>query len=395
MTIRLAIVSTHPIQYNAPAFRALAATPGLIVNVFYEWEGPTTLDTEFGRGIVWDVPLLDGYEYRFIANRSPDPGTHHFRGIDNPTLLDEIRAWKPDVMLVYGWSFASHVRVLRHFSGRVPIMFRGDSTLLDESPGPKKMLRRAALRWIYRHIDVALYTGTNNKAYFRALGIRDEQLVWAPHAVDLEHFAPSEQTQQKATALRSALGIDVDDCAFLFAGKLSYRKGVDVLVDIFCELPARDSWRRAHLLLAGDGELLKPLKMRAAGQPHVHFLGFQNQMAMPAIYRMCDMVIMPSKWGETWGLAVNESMALGRGAIVSDKVGCAPDVVLPLKTGIVFCHSERDSLRNALLQIIDQPHLAASMGIHAFAEIQKWSIPAFADIVSAVCRDLASSSRHL
>ena len=68
VTTRLAIVSTHPIQYNAPAFRSLASNPDLEVHVFYEWEGPGTLDPEFGQAVKWDVPLLDGYDHTFVPN---------------------------------------------------------------------------------------------------------------------------------------------------------------------------------------------------------------------------------------------------------------------------------------------------------------------------------------
>ncbi|MEO7684103.1 MAG: glycosyltransferase, partial [Gemmatimonadaceae bacterium] len=190
MTARLGIVSSHPIQYNAPAFRALAANPDLDVHVFYGWEGPgSTIDPEFGRAVEWDIPLLDGYSHTFVPNVARDPGSHRFRGIDNPTLVGQIRAWHPDVLLIYGWAFASHLRVLRTFHGKVPILFRGDSTLLDERSLWRSAARRALLRWVYAHVDTALYTGQLNRAYFRAHGIRDDQLVWAPHAIDNDRFA--------------------------------------------------------------------------------------------------------------------------------------------------------------------------------------------------------------
>ena len=72
---RLAILTSHPVQYNAPAFRALAAIPSLELHVFYEWDGQsTTVDREFGRRVEWDVPLLDGYDSTFVANVAADQG---------------------------------------------------------------------------------------------------------------------------------------------------------------------------------------------------------------------------------------------------------------------------------------------------------------------------------
>ena len=118
MPRRLAILSSHPIQYNAPAFAALASDPALEVHVFYSWEGPSrSVDPEFGHVVEWDIPLLDGYDHTFVRNKSKDPGTHHFRGLDNPEMVEQIREWNPDALLIYGWSFLTHLRVMRAFKG--------------------------------------------------------------------------------------------------------------------------------------------------------------------------------------------------------------------------------------------------------------------------------------
>ncbi|HXO74089.1 MAG TPA: glycosyltransferase, partial [Puia sp.] len=168
---RLAIITTHPIQYNAPWFRMLAQSNRLLVKVFYTWEQSqqgSKFDPGFGKKIEWDIPLLEGYEYCFVKNTAAEPGTHHFKGVINPTLNKEVESWNPDAVLVFGWSFSSHLACMRYFKGRIPVLFRGDSTLLDDKPGVKKWLRRVFLRWVYRFIDYALYVGINNKNYFLA-----------------------------------------------------------------------------------------------------------------------------------------------------------------------------------------------------------------------------------
>jgi glycosyltransferase involved in cell wall biosynthesis len=71
---------------------------------------------------------------------------------------------------------------------------------------------------------------------------------------------------------------------------------------------------------------------------------------MPVVYRLADIFVLPSKGpGETWGLAINEAMASGRGVIVSDKCGCSNDLVLAGKNGYVFENGNVDSLKNAML----------------------------------------------
>jgi hypothetical protein len=109
---RLAIISTHPIQYNAPSFRLLALDGRVQLKVFYTWEQSRSggkFDPGFGKNIEWDIPLLEGYDHTFIRNTAADPGPHHFYGMVNPTLNQEVADWKPDAVLVYGWNFSSHL----------------------------------------------------------------------------------------------------------------------------------------------------------------------------------------------------------------------------------------------------------------------------------------------
>src|SRR5690348_3841680 len=97
------------------------------IKVFYTWgEGvlQNKFDPGFGKNIKWDIPLLDGYEYKFVENVASDPGSHHFRGINNPTLIKDIKDWEANVILVYGWNFKSHLSCLRYFHNKIPVYFR-------------------------------------------------------------------------------------------------------------------------------------------------------------------------------------------------------------------------------------------------------------------------------
>jgi len=79
--------------------------------------------------------------------------------------------------------------------------------------------------------------------------------------------------------------------------------------------------------------------------------------------------VLPSDAGETWGLVVNEAMACGRPAIVSDQVGCAPDLVLNGNTGFIFPFGDRTALANALQQLIEDPALLARLGTRAASHV--------------------------
>lgn len=376
---RLAVVCTHPIQYHAPLFRRLAERGVLDLHVFYGWTGATgegTVDYGFGRQVQWDVPLLDGYEFSFHFNRSRAPGTHWFGGLDNPDLVPSVLTWRADAALVIGWAFRTHIRALRELHGRIPVLFRGDSTLLDERPGLRRLLRRHWLRWVYRHVDFALYPGACNRAYLQAHGLAEERLHWAPHAVDNKRFAdPLGLHEAEALAWRARLGAGDRDTVFLFAGKLEPKKDPGLLLSAFLALKAP----RAHLAIAGSGVFEPALRAHAAGHPRVHFLGFQNQSRMPVVYRLGDVLVLPSRGpGETWGLAVNEAMASARPVLVSDKVGCAPDLVREGANGFVFPAEDPAALGDRLGRLLGDAAFRERMGAMSAKIIDEWSIDAAA-----------------
>lgn len=372
--IKLAIVTTHPIQYYAPLFKLLTERNRIQIKVFYTWEQAqrTQYDPGFGKTVVWDVPLLEGYAYAFVKNTARQPGSHRFRGIVNATLPREVADWGAHAVLVFGWSYHSHLAVMRHFKGKIPVFFRGDSTLLNERPGAKQLLRRVWLTWVYRHIDAAFYVGTNNRAYYRKHAVKESALVFAPHAIDNARFEQNAVADEHAAQLRrQALGIAEGSVVFLFAGKLEPTKSPRLLLEAFLEarLP------RAHLVVVGNGVLENELKARADGQPNVHFLDFQNQSQMPVIYRLADVFVLPSR-GETWGLAVNEAMACGRPVLVSDQVGCAVDLVKEGQNGYVFPSGDVESLGKRLESMAENAGQLAGMRKKSLEIIQNWSFDA-------------------
>ena len=382
--MKLAIVTTHPVQYNAPWFQLLARQKDISVKVFYTWgqagQGKT-FDPGFGKVIQWDVPLLNGYEFVFIRNTASDPGTHHFKGIITPGLNKEIEEWQPDSLLVFGWSFQSHLDCLRHFHGKVQLLFRGDSTLIDETGGLKTIIRRCFLRWVYRHIDIALYTGTNNKAYFVAHGLKEKQLAFVPHAIDNDRFAdPEDVFAGKAKEWRAELGFTEDDIIILFAGKLEPKKAPGILL----ELAQRITDKRVKFLLVGNGKQEKELKEKAAPIGNIQFLDFQNQSMMPVVYRLGNVFLLPSPGpGETWGLAMNEAMACGLPVIATDKVGGAIDLIKPGENGFIFSPGDVDSLHKQLMIYMDRAKLA-SMGKRSEEIISTWNFDRIVDSIQLI-----------
>lgn len=334
---RLAVVLSHPIQYYSPWFRWLRANTALQVRVFYLWQFGVTEQTDpgFRTTFKWDVDLLSGYEHEFVPNAARHPGTGHFWGLRNPTLTARLATWQPDAVLLFGYAYASHLRVIAWARRRgVPLIFRGDSHFLGRpSPG---WCRTRLLRLLYRQFAAVTYVGQANRDYFATLGVPASRLFFAPHAVNHELFDPAHAGHRAAAdALRIELGIGPATRVVLFAGKFLPAKQPRELLEAFLALNRPET----ALVFVGDGP--EAFSLREAARPappgRVHFLPFANQSEMPARYQLADIFALPSRGRyETWGLAVNEAMHLARPCLVSDRVGCQQDLVRDGETGWVF-----------------------------------------------------------
>lgn len=366
---RLAIITTHPIQYNVPWFRRLARESGIKVCVFYTWHADEQpkYDPEFQQNIAWDIPLLEGYDHRLVG---PQPGISRktFWKIKND-ITGPIEEWGADGVLVIGWNYLSHLQAMRHFSGRIPVFFRGDSTLLDDRNSLRRRIRKHFLRKVYSYVDAAFFVGVNNYEYFQKYGMSKPQLTYAPHVVDNTRFSHNAAAHEaEACQWRKLLRIPNDSVTFLFVGKLIDLKSPLLLLKAFQKL---HSDQKPHLVYVGNGDCEPKLRSHAADAKNVHFIPFQNQSRMPVVYRLGDVVCLPSG-SETWGLVVNEAMASGRSVIVSDKVGCARDLVADNKTGFVHKARCQDSLLHAM-QKCDNREELVSKGKACLEFIESWS----------------------
>lgn len=380
---KLAIISTHPIQYNAPFFKLLAQEIGFQTKVFYTLGMETSgfVDPGFGKMISWDIPLLDGYDFTFVKNTSKEPTSSRFKGVINPYIISELEQFAPTHILVYGWSFDSHLKVIRHFTNKAKILFRGDSTLIDEKPGIRTFLRRLWLSWVYSFIDNALYVGTNNKQYYLKHRLLDCKLVFSPHAIDNGRFSDNAHSV-RAESIKYELGVDADKKVFLFTGKFEPKKNPLLLIDAFKLAQPKDT----VLLMVGNGVLEEELKIRAYGADNIRFMPFQNQSAMPAVYRVGNVLILPSAGpGETWGLCLNEAMASGLVVIASDKVGGAIDLIKEDENGFIFKSGDKDALVSILRKLDETPKKDINkMGAVSQNMINSWSYEKSCEVIRGI-----------
>lgn len=410
---RLAVVLSHPTQYYSPWFRHLANRSGLTLKVFYLWDFGVreTRDRTFETSFVWDVPLLEGYDHAFLPNVAADPGTHHLRGLDNPGAASAVAEWRPDAVLMFGYAYLTHLRLMVAPSlARIPFLFRGDSHELCPATGWRSQVSRRLRGILFRRFAAFLAVGSANAAYFRASGVPQERIRIVPHCVDNDRFqSAAPRVLDEAAKWRVELGIPPEATVILFAGKFESKKRPLELLRAFQEVVREgtnhtaenhvqvDGWeqdgpptpasdpgspkaasRRPSpcLFFVGSGPLESELRTAAATETgrSVFFAPFQNQSAMPKVYAAGDILVLPSQGrGETWGLAINEAMNLERPAIVSSHVGCGPDLIIDGETGWSFPAGDTEGLREALSKALAEPALLKSMGRNARNHIAGFS----------------------
>lgn len=341
--MRLAIVTTHPIQYYAPWFRFIAERAAVDLRVFYLWDFGTkeTGDPDFGVAIKWDLPLTEGYAHTFVRNVSKTPGTSRFGGMHNPSLAEEVRAFAPDAVLMMAYNYRATMEfLLRWDRRRAPLLFRGDSHRIGGlGSGPKAMLRRAYIAWVYRRFAACLAVGAANREYLRLHGVPPERIFSSPHAIDNDRFAPSPETAAEAARFRAELGVPAEDTVAMYVGKFIPRKRV---ADVARAFVAAGLGERESLLLVGNGSEEAALRALTDGHPKIFFAPFQNQRRMPAVLASADLVLLPSSI-ETWGLILNEAMAAGRAVASTTAVGATQDLVHDGTNGFVVPVADVDA----------------------------------------------------
>lgn len=319
-----------------------------------------------GVQVKWDVPLLDGYSYEFLPGFR-DGQSLSFASPLSYGIFSRLRRGKFDAVWIHGYHTlnALHAMAAAKVLG-IPVLIRSDSTLSDRPRGRAKLfVKRVFFSFLRRMVRGVLTVGKANTEYWQAALGRTVPTFLMPYAVDNDYFrARAEQAGPHREDFRRALGLRPGVPVFLFASKLQTRKRCIDLVEAFQRVaPPHATAQKAYLVIAGDGEERTYIqnRIRDTEASNMRMLGFQNQSDLPRLFDLCDVFILPSIH-EPWGLIVNEVMNAARAVVVSDQVGCAPDMVSDGVNGFVFPALSVDGLADVLRRFLDDPTLAPRMG---------------------------------
>jgi glycosyltransferase involved in cell wall biosynthesis len=386
--VRLTIVMTHPVQYTSPWFRYIASScPEIDLTVLYgAIPAADQQGVGFGQAFTWDVPLSEGYRMAVCADAAGKSfSSDNFFGIDVTDLEQRLLATSPDVVLIPGWHSAMQMRALRACRRHgIPVLYRGDSTLVSGPGGAVRLLWEAKTRYMLRQFDGYLAVGTHADTYLRRFGAPDPLIARSPHAVDNTRFAREadrHRAEDRRAQLRGDIGASDNDLVVLFAGKFQPIKRPLDAVHAVARLGTS-----AVLMTAGDGPLAA--ETRAAAERlgvRIASRGFLNQSQLPEAFAAADAVLVPSE-RETWGMVVNEALASGLPCVVTNTVGCAPDLIAEGVTGYVVGTGDIDAMSDRL----DAIRAARASG-HDFAaacrrQVQSCSFEASTEGLRLLCR---------
>jgi len=406
--MKIAFLSTHPIQYQAPLYQVLAEHNGIDLTVYFCYK-PTPIEQGAGFGVAfeWDVDLLSGYHHVFLNNVSLHPA-RGFLGYDTPEIEDIIHRECYDWFIVQGWnnkSYRQAFRACRRTGTKLGV--RSDSNIsggyIGVTQGIKEIVKRLIYPYFIRRFDLCLPYGSLSAEYFRRFGAK--RIVISPHFVNNDLFSRSAAIwTPRRDDIRRHWNIPADAVCFLFCGKFQQKKHPleilkalrHTLTSIMAVNPVDMHPPPIHLLMVGDGELRRTCEqyVRTHSLP-VTFAGFLNQGEIAKSYVAGDCLVLASDAYETWGLVVNEAMACGLPAIVSNACGCAPDLLIEGMTGYTFPYGDIDALADRMDRMVVDQEARLRMSNGAQRHIDAFSVGRAADILIEAIQERNIGKQHV
>lgn len=335
----LGYVVSHPIQYQAPLFRVLAGSDAIDFVALFgcDYGIEPSFDPAFGKTVDFGVPLLDGYTSRFLPQGARHPKIDRFWGL-RFRYARNFPTRRPDVVVLHGWRTAMMWQAAaRCVLGGIPYLLRAETPawpVPQASEGRRSLkqhIRHLAVRSLVTHAAGLLALGTANERFYLRMGSARAKIARVPYAADNAAVAAAvsdRATRRKAS--RERLGIRLDDVVLVGVGKLMPRKRPLDIVRAMAALPAD-----VHLVWIGSGSLEAAVRgeaQRLRLGNRVHLLGFLSSPDAWSMLGIADLFVCPSE-AEPWGLVINEAVAAGLPALVSDRCGGAENLVVPDRTG--------------------------------------------------------------
>ena len=225
------------------------------------------------------------------------------------------------------------------------------------------------LRFFLERVDQIVAVSNGLKEIYVESGFDPAKIAVVPNIIpQLEQ--PKTESLAGLRELRRSLNLRNGDRVVLYVGRLSWGKGVHLLVEAMSRVLSET--QNARLIVAGEGILEPLLKEKMASQGisnSVLFLGHVDHETVLKLYHLAHVVASPSVWPEPLSRVHLEAMAAGK-PIVASKVGGNPETVIDGKTGLLVAPGEVDPLAESIIYLLENPRVAQDLGRRGMREAQ-------------------------
>jgi len=372
---KVLVLASHVVPYGSAGFRLLAQDPRLDIQVAYcSMQGAERgLDPEFEREIQWDEPLLEGFSWVHVPNKSLRPGLGRFFGLWNPGLWSLIRTGGFDAIVIYtGYMYASFwLSVLAARSKRVAVIISSDSTTTQSRDGSgwKRQIKPFILGHVYQAIDVLMAGSPAVEELALKLGMPKERIVVIPSGMNKEEWI-ARTARFDRSLVRDGWGIPADAPVVFYCGKLQPWKRPLDLVRAF----AKAAVPGAYLVFAGDGPKRGELELETRAlrvEERVRILGFVNLSQLPGLYKASDLFVLPSEY-DPCPLVVPEAMLSGLPVILSAAVRGRLGMIDQGKSGFTYPCSDSERLAEILKKVLSNPGLLERLKEGVRRQMEFW-----------------------
>lgn len=351
--IRICVVTPQPTPYRDPFWNTVAERPDVELDVYYCYAR--------GEDRPWDLD----WPWRFRGEVLPGRallGDHN--GYWNPLILKRLRERPYDAIILGGYNHLTMLAAAWYARRkRVPYLVMCESYHGLKRATYRRWAKTPLVRWVVGNSAGILPTGQLARDYLVSYGGRADRWAYCPNVPDIEQLkSQSVSLEGQREAIRQEQQLD-EKPVILFVGRLIRKKGVDVLLEALRMIVLRAP---CTLVIAGDGPERESLERQVAQlglAGHVRFVGFKQPKELPRWYCAADVFVLPSRT-EPWGVVVLEALASGLPVVVTELVGCHPDVVTGPEVGMVVPAENAPALAKALEYYItrrpsrDQVHAA-------------------------------------
>ena len=339
----LVILTSHPIQYQTPLWKALAQESSIPFEVCFlsDHAIKPTYDSEFDHTFAWDIPMLEDFPHHLLNTRHNPSSPSFLKTTLPPDFSHYLLSKKATHLWVHGWNTLAHWQAIHTAHRyRLKIWLSSESPYSPHQPIIKSIIKKFTLTPLFKKIDLFLAIGSANRAFYKSFHIPDSKIHPLPYSVDnLRFHQQATELRPHRPHIRKQWNIPTESFVLLFCGKLIPKKRPHDLIQAAYLYAQKKLSPPLHLLFVGSGTLENSLKLSTSvcfdyrpnscpstERPHASFAGFINQSTIAQAYVAADALVLPSDARETWGLVVNEANACGCPAIISNQCGCAPDL---------------------------------------------------------------------